>query len=1482
MKTTLRLLLFYWAILFVCPFTLRGQFRNTFVHGFSDDHTSLIKNVNGLGYIQASTSLQTTHDVHLMKIDASGGVLLDKIFYSPSGDEYALDVCIGNNNTYLVCGYEHVGSLDLGFVMRVDSSFNFLNKVYIQAPGNTKHTPALKIINSAFYDQVTPGPYWPGDPSQGYLVVGFEADGYAPTQSKSAYAIKITNSLGIQWARKFDSPISAGTDDWDMCSNANWKWTGAYGYVIGGSGTAPSGEQAAMAALLTTSGAVVWSQLYSDSNSPGTFCVAADGAYDDAEFEFYQLVNFSGTQSGGIVAINEFTGAINMARTRYLISPNTNYYTYEFAASCASSQIYISGYGRNQTAGPISGTFPFILRYDKNAATIWPGVQRFAYPTQSVTYNPSSTIFDMFSTPAQPRIYYPKHLASRVVNVMSVAGFEDNGAIPESHLIHPYSDGKDSCNYIDPLIQPVPMNIFTYPVNNTLASYTLPGSTFSSNAVSYMVYSCCPADANFTYTTGTNCNYTFTATGPVTPCSGWIVTDMSNNMIASAPGTSFNFTFPSSGTYIVCHSACAMGNAGIPCRKESCQTITVTCPNPCSNMDADFSFSVSGCTVNFTDLTPEGNSFGCEYWTFGMNTVLAGDIVSYNFPGSGTYTVCHTDCCFNSADGQFYYHTVCKQVTVNCTPPCCLPTNWTRSVSNCCVSFAPVWGNGVCAFTNFFWNFGDGNVSNLSNPVHCYNGSGIYTVTLTAWCSKFQKITITKTIKVKCALPPPPPCCTGTSKISFSTNGLLLSARDASTYYADVTPTSYEWSWGDGTSSTGADAEHYYTNPGTYTLSHTVQFASSTGTSMSHTATQQITVNLSPVSLTTLQDPLVFASSPVQCSSSGHSTTLHAVDLEGRAGMTYQWMHSTSASGPFEDIPDAVGVQYWIENISAPSYFRCKAICNEIAAFSFSDVIEMTNEQMEATMSASPTNICVGGSSTLVVVSPDASAYEWYPFYNATASATVSPITTSAYEVLATNSEGCGALATATVTVDPCVIPPNDSPAAAINVAYSSNMNYPNCYPLIGDHSFGSNSPESVGSTGPDSWYRFVAQSTAVSITLNSPTADDMIELYEFSGAAYVLMPGGSENASSGPSDFERLNYQGLVPGNTYYVSVGAASGNGGAFTLCIQHLMRGGCASIPPLGGFSRCGNFKAIYRGSAAQGTSYDFHFTGIGGGAPLTTTSVTGTNGVVSLASPALQLRYGGIYAVQVDMMYALTNSAGSTELISVFGSSSSANCSPVMIQNQPAIEVRDSQRCPSVLLRSNFLVGRPVPGQGWPCGVTSYSYEFTQVMSCSDGTVFSGLPTEYTTVSATPFLPLGVLPLLSNTGAWRIRIRPNFSYGEGVYGPPQTISVAQTSGAMEYVDESLQQERMDSQLYDDVMIYPNPNRGDQFGLMMSLNNARYADINISDQSGRTIWSGRLSVQGNMNSQIEFESPLSAGVYMVNIVAGESLFVRKLVVQ
>jgi hypothetical protein len=616
--------------LILCNY-VNAQFSNTYSDGFSDDHVSMIKKHDGLGYVQASTVLKSNHDIHLMKTNIAGNVMLDVIFESASSDEFALDVCPGNNDTYLICGYERVGLLDIGFVMSIDSSFNFLNKIYIEMPTNNKHTPALKIINSAFYERTGFG-YWNGDPMGGYLVVGFEAVGYGAIQSKTAYAIKITDALTLQWARKFNSPISAAVNDWDMCSHATWKWTGPNGYIIGGSGTAPNGEQAAMAARLNLDGSVVWSQLYTDNSTAGSFCVGSDLSYDDAEVEFYQLVNFSQTRSGGIVTMNENTGAFNFARSRYLISPLQDYYTYEFGATCNSSSIFISGYGHEQVSGAIQGSFPFVINYDKNTPLVNTMGPHYAYPRQSANYHPTGTIFSTFSSAAQPRIYYPKHWASRQVNVWSVAGFEDVGALSEKQLITPYYDGKDSCDYIDPMISPSPVNLFSFPVNDIAFTYNLPTSVYTQNPILQSVFTCCPVNADFTYAYGgTNCSYVFTAVNGSGSCSNFKIKDHSGIVIASSAGSSFSHTFTANGMYTVCFEDCA-GSFGSICSNETCQTLEINCALPCGPIEADFSFVVNGCIVTVIDITPEGNPFGCEHWNFGtMPTILSTDSTTFTF-----------------------------------------------------------------------------------------------------------------------------------------------------------------------------------------------------------------------------------------------------------------------------------------------------------------------------------------------------------------------------------------------------------------------------------------------------------------------------------------------------------------------------------------------------------------------------------------------------------------------------------------------------------------------------------------------------------------------------------------------------------------------------------------------------------------------------------------------------------------------------------
>jgi len=457
----------------------------------------------------------------------------------------------------------------------------------------------------------------------------------------------------------------------------------------------------------------------------------------------------------------------------------------------------------------------------------------------------------------------------------------------------------------------------------------------------------------------------------------------------------------------------------------------------------------------------------------------------------------------------------------------------------------------------------------------------------------------------------------------------------------------------------------------------------------------------------------------------------------------------------------------------------------------------------------------------------------------------------------------------------------NDIPAFATSVSYSTNLNYPTCYPITGNTSLASNSPESAGATGSDIWYRFTAQSTGVSITLTSSTMDDYIGLYSKDVAGnYNLI--ASENVGTGAGDFERLNVGGLTAGTQYWIAVGSASaGAGGAFSLCIQNLMRSSCAYAIPAAGFRLCDAFKAVYRGAPSQGVTYNFNFTPVAPTAG-SATAVTGTNGLITLSNPTLALRYGGVYNARVDVLYTLNNSAGTAEPILVQGTAGATNCTNVAIQAHPLMEVRSSQRCPSTLLRSNFLVGTTVVGStsSAVCGAINYTYEFTQVTSCADGTVISVVPAEYTTAGATPYLGLGVLGNLPNAGAWDVRIRPNFAYGPGTFGPVQRINVNNTSaGSMLNEDAADADAKVDSFIA--ANLYPNPNNGEMVNLNVSGIESDNVFVRITDAMGRIVYTSRFSVEGSLNTIVTFSEPLAAGIYNVEFTADGQIMTERMIV-
>ena len=136
--------------------------------------------------------------------------------------------------------------------------------------------------------------------------------------------------------------------------------------------------------------------------------------------------------------------------------------------------------------------------------------------------------------------------------------------------------------------------------------------------------------------------------------------------------------------------------------------------------------------------------------------------------------------------------------------------------------------------TSWAWNFGDGQTSTVQNPAHTYTDPGTYTVTLEASNTEGSS-TATKTVTVTAA-PPPDASFTASSTIGQAPLEVMFTDTSANS------PTSWAWNFGDGQTSTVQNPAHTYTDPGTYTVTLTVQntVGSATETKTNYIAVGQI------------------------------------------------------------------------------------------------------------------------------------------------------------------------------------------------------------------------------------------------------------------------------------------------------------------------------------------------------------------------------------------------------------------------------------------------------------------------------------------------------------------------------------------------------------------------------------------------------------------------------------------------------------------
>ncbi len=132
-------------------------------------------------------------------------------------------------------------------------------------------------------------------------------------------------------------------------------------------------------------------------------------------------------------------------------------------------------------------------------------------------------------------------------------------------------------------------------------------------------------------------------------------------------------------------------------------------------------------------------------------------------------------------------------------------------------------GTSSANVTSYSWSFGDGNTSTVNKPTHTFSLPGSYSTKLTVKNSQglSKQATVTVTVNEGTPSNTPPQAVIATSTaVGEAPFAVSFDGSGSSDQEGQIT--SYIWSFGDGTTASGATTTHTYSIPGTYSASLTV------------------------------------------------------------------------------------------------------------------------------------------------------------------------------------------------------------------------------------------------------------------------------------------------------------------------------------------------------------------------------------------------------------------------------------------------------------------------------------------------------------------------------------------------------------------------------------------------------------------------------------------------------------------------------------
>ena len=434
---------------------------------------------------------------------------------------------------------------------------------------------------------------------------------------------------------------------------------------------------------------------------------------------------------------------------------------------------------------------------------------------------------------------------------------------------------------------------------------------------------------------------------------------------------------------------------------------------------ANFTVPANKClnsSVLFTNTSILGYNAACSRfttftWNFGDGSplLIVNSAVltnpSHTYTSVGTYTVTLTTS--NTCSTSTHTATVCIEVppvpnftlgnSMNCVPFVATVTNTSTSLNTCSVTntWSVLFNGSTCLPSTGSWNFTGGTTSSSNQPAIQFVSPGTYTVKLTmvnSCGSYFVNQNTTGQAAPKITLNPLTSICAGTS---VSPTAVVINCYES----VDT----YNWTLTGGTpslSTLAAPGSVIYPTAGSYSV--LLQATNGCGTTSASTP------------LTVTAPPIANAGNNVQFCSGGNSP----IGSASVAGVTYSWSPATGLSSATAANPTLT-----LNNLTSSPiiYSYIVTATTTPGCFSKDTVLVTVNPNPVLTVN-SPT-ICFGQTASLLVDGAGVGGtYNW----NISPSLSclncpnpdAAPASTATYTVIGTNTYGCTATTTSTVTVN--------------------------------------------------------------------------------------------------------------------------------------------------------------------------------------------------------------------------------------------------------------------------------------------------------------------------------------------------------------------------------------------------------------------------------------------------------------------------------